>query len=92
MLALYLGVAYITLATQGIYVYKFLNPHVAGQSHGTVAGYCFAVLGACIVLFFISWGLIWLRRRLTGGKRKRDGSQGFWSPRPDMEMGTVRGK
>lgn len=69
LLALYLGLAYITRATQGFYPYAFLNP-VYGS--GRLAGYIIGIALACVVIFLIVWGLIWVRRRFTGiGKRSR---------------------
>lgn len=88
ILALYLCVAYLTFASQGVYVYAFLNPGVDGDKSGLVAGYCFGILAACIVVFLVSWSLIWLRRWLTSGKSKLvPRPHGFWSSRTDMEMG-----
>ncbi|GLI74598.1 hypothetical protein PoHVEF18_002842 [Penicillium ochrochloron] len=69
LLAFYLCVAYITVHTEGFYTYSFLNP--AANGSGLVAGYCFGILAAIIVIFLISWSLIRLRVFLTGDKRKR---------------------
>jgi uncharacterized membrane protein len=69
LLAFYLCVAYITVHTEGFYTYSFLNP--AANGSGIVAGYCFGILAAIIVIFLISWSLIRLRVFLTGDKRKR---------------------
>jgi hypothetical protein len=55
--------------TEGFYTYSFLNP--AANGSGIVAGYCFGILAAIIVIFLISWSLIRLRVFLTGDKRKR---------------------
>ena len=71
ILLLYLCVAYITYHTQGWYAYSFLNPGDHGQKSGLVAGYCFGILAAIIVIFLISWSLIRLRQWSTGGKIKR---------------------
>ena len=65
ILALYLGLAYITKATQGFYVYSFLNPD---KGRGRVAGYVFGILVAEIIVFSIVKGLIWLRGIVTEGK------------------------
>ncbi|KAJ5108408.1 hypothetical protein N7456_005083 [Penicillium angulare] len=78
LLLFYLCVAYITYHTEGFYPYSFLNTE-NGKKSGTVAGYCFGILAAILVIFFISWGLIWVRRRISGGKVKRsrrDSAQG----------------
>jgi len=67
LLLLYLGLAYLTHATQGFYVYNFLDPDTGA---GKVTGYCFGIFAAILVIFFVVWGLIWVRRRLTRpGKR-----------------------
>lgn len=70
ILLLYVTVAYITFYTQGWYPYTFLNTE-GGKKSGKVTGYCFGILVAILVVFLISWGLIWLRRRVSGGKIKR---------------------
>lgn len=69
ILALYLGLAYLTFATQGFYTYNFLDP---ANGQGRVAAYCFGNLAAVIIIFIVVWLLIWVRRRLTpAGKRSR---------------------
>ncbi|KAI6044599.1 hypothetical protein EDC04DRAFT_2561195 [Pisolithus marmoratus] len=61
-LALYLGVAYITHATQGFYTYTFLDP---GSHPGLVAAYVFGIaIGYCI-LFAVVKGAITMRCRLS---------------------------
>ncbi|KAJ5280515.1 hypothetical protein N7478_005887 [Penicillium angulare] len=60
ILLLYLCVAYITYHTEGFYAYSFLDTE-HGKKSGTVAGYCFGILAAILVIFFISWGLVWGR-------------------------------
>jgi len=61
-LAGYLGVAYITHATEGFYTYSFLNPH---KEHGLLAAYIVGIgVGECIV-FSVVWGLCFLRERLS---------------------------
>ncbi|KIJ92722.1 hypothetical protein K443DRAFT_422790 [Laccaria amethystina LaAM-08-1] len=63
----YLGVAYITHATQGIYTYSFLDPKKQGKK---LAVYIIGIaVGACII-FLIARGIIVLRVRLTKGSRK----------------------
>ncbi|KAJ5724489.1 hypothetical protein N7493_006217 [Penicillium malachiteum] len=69
-LLFYLCVAYITYYTQGWYSYSFLDTDY-GKKSGTVAGYCFGILAAILVIFAISWFFIWLRKRVTGDKIKR---------------------
>ncbi|OQD67807.1 hypothetical protein PENPOL_c003G03190 [Penicillium polonicum] len=71
MLLSYLCVAYITHETEGWYPYSFLDIGDHGQKSKRVMGYCFAILGAVLVCFILSWALIHLRRRLTQGKIKR---------------------
>ncbi|KAJ6011514.1 hypothetical protein N7451_002926 [Penicillium sp. IBT 35674x] len=70
VLLFYLCVAYITYYDQGWWTYSFLNTE-HGKKSGIVAAYCFGILAAILVIFCISMGLIWVRRRLTGDKRKR---------------------
>ncbi|EJF62613.1 hypothetical protein BD309DRAFT_955275 [Dichomitus squalens] len=62
MLACYLGVAYITHATQGFYTYSFLDP---GKEHAKLAGYIIAVGVAECVAFVLARGLTWIRMRLS---------------------------
>jgi hypothetical protein len=69
-LLFYLCVAYITYYDQGWWTYSFLNTE-HGKKSGIVAGYCFGILAAILVIFCLSMGLIWVRRRVTGDKRKR---------------------
>lgn len=65
ILALYLGVAYITHATRGFYTYNFLDP---SKQHGLVAAYVFGIAVGALVFFGIAWGLIWLRKWITEEK------------------------
>ncbi|KDQ06808.1 hypothetical protein BOTBODRAFT_39349 [Botryobasidium botryosum FD-172 SS1] len=60
MLAGYLGVAYVTHATQGFYTYSFLNPAHGG---GRLAGYIIGILVAELIIFAIVWVVCWLRDR-----------------------------
>ncbi|KAH8700685.1 hypothetical protein BGW36DRAFT_134419 [Talaromyces proteolyticus] len=71
LLLLYLALAYLTHKTEGFYTYSFLDPGNRGQHSGKVAGYAFAILAAIIVIFAVTWFLIWSRRKLTGGRIKR---------------------
>lgn len=69
LLLLYLALAYLTHATQGFYVYSFLDP---SKGSGRVTGYCFGIAAGIVVIFFVAWGVIWVRRKYTGeGKRSR---------------------
>jgi uncharacterized membrane protein len=69
MLTLYLGVAFITLATEHFYVYTFLDYHLHGR--GRVAGYILGILALAIVAFVIVHFLILLRRFLTKSRDAR---------------------
>ncbi|KAB5578671.1 hypothetical protein GE09DRAFT_953105 [Coniochaeta sp. 2T2.1] len=71
LLALYLGLAYVTRATKGFYVYSFLDPGENGK--GAVVGYVFGIAVACLVVFWVAWGLIWVRRWVTEVKMGRRG-------------------
>ncbi|KAI0713406.1 hypothetical protein C8Q76DRAFT_620255 [Earliella scabrosa] len=62
MLACYLGVAYITYATQGFYTYSFLDP---GKQRAKLAGYIIAVGVAECLAFVLVRGLTWARNRLS---------------------------
>ncbi|KAG9311223.1 hypothetical protein JVU11DRAFT_8299 [Chiua virens] len=62
LLACYLGVAYITYATQGFYTYSFLNPSTEG---GLLAAYIVGIAIGCCVLFSIVKGVCHLRRRIS---------------------------
>ncbi|KZT56414.1 hypothetical protein CALCODRAFT_483992 [Calocera cornea HHB12733] len=66
-LALYLGLAYITRASQGFYTYSFLNP---ATQHAKLAGYIVGIgLGGCVVFILMRY-IIVLRVRLTRGMRE----------------------
>ncbi|OQE28709.1 hypothetical protein PENSTE_c003G04074 [Penicillium steckii] len=69
ILLLYLCVAYITVHTEGFYAYSFLDIDKNGS--GLVTGYCFGILAAILVIFLVTWGLIWFRAWLVKGKIKR---------------------
>ncbi|KAF2728301.1 hypothetical protein EJ04DRAFT_504279 [Polyplosphaeria fusca] len=71
ILALYLGLAYLTYATQGFYVYSFLDDQK--NSRGLVAGYIVGILVAGIVIFLIVRYLIVLRVWVTEKKLGRNG-------------------
>ncbi|KAF8956426.1 hypothetical protein BDZ97DRAFT_1671613 [Flammula alnicola] len=59
-LAAYLGVAYITRATQGFYTYSFLNPQKQGAK---LAAYIIGIAVAEIIVFLIVRGIVVLRER-----------------------------
>ncbi|KAJ3510636.1 hypothetical protein NLJ89_g4559 [Agrocybe chaxingu] len=62
MLGGYLGVAYITHATQGIYTYSFLDPKKQGAK---LAAYIVGIAVGQIVIFVMILGIIHLRERFT---------------------------
>ncbi|KAF5372201.1 hypothetical protein D9758_005027 [Tetrapyrgos nigripes] len=62
ILALYLGLAYLTHFTQGFYTYSFLDPE---KEHGLLVGYIIGILVASLILFSLVKGVMTLRRRLT---------------------------
>lgn len=69
ILLLYLGLAYLAHATEGFYVYDFLDP---SNGKGRVAEYTAGIAAGILVIFLITWFLIWVRRRFTGpGKKSR---------------------
>lgn len=62
LLACYLGVAYITSATQHFYTYSFLNPH---KEHAKLAAYIVGIAVAEIVIFVIVRYIMMLRHFLV---------------------------
>ncbi|KDR71903.1 hypothetical protein GALMADRAFT_253687 [Galerina marginata CBS 339.88] len=58
----YLGVAYITHATQGIYTYSFLDPKKQGKK---LAAYIVGIAVGQVIIFLIVFGVVRLRQRLT---------------------------
>lgn len=76
ILALYLGLAYVTHATQGFYVYSFLDDKK--NSRGVVAGYIIGILVASVIIFIIVRYLIVLRIWVT---EKKLGMAGKFSRR-----------
>jgi hypothetical protein len=66
ILALYLGLAYLTHATQGFYTYGFLD--LQKNSSGIVAAYIVGILVAAIIIFLIVRYLILLRVWVTEKK------------------------
>lgn len=71
ILALYLGLAYLTHATEGFYVYDFLD--LDTNSDGAVAGYIIGILVGAIVVFLIVRYLILLRLWVTEQKLGKKG-------------------
>jgi len=62
ILACYVAVAYITRATQGFYVYSFLDPTKEG---GVLAAYIVGIALGCCVVFSIVKGLCHVRHRIS---------------------------
>ncbi|KIY69376.1 hypothetical protein CYLTODRAFT_436173 [Cylindrobasidium torrendii FP15055 ss-10] len=62
ILALYLGLAYLSKKTLGFYVYDFLDPKKAGNY---LAAYIVGIGVAEVIVFVVMWGIIRLRQRLT---------------------------
>jgi uncharacterized membrane protein len=79
LLALYLGLAYLTHATAGFYVYPFLD--LQKYSSGLVGGYIVGILIAAIIIFLIVRYLIVLRVWVT---EKKLGKTGKFSRRGDV--------
>lgn len=71
ILALYLGVAFITYDDDHFYVYDFLNIQEHGS--GVVAGYIIGILAGSVVLFLIVRYLILLRKWITESKMGKTG-------------------
>ncbi|KAI9828746.1 MAG: hypothetical protein M1832_001851 [Thelocarpon impressellum] len=82
ILALYLGLAYVTYAAQGFYTYSFLDPQESGRAR--VVAYVFGILAAIVVVYLLVRLLVWLRVLLTerilgmqgkfhGGRSKHQG-------------------
>lgn len=57
----YLGVAYITRATLGIYIYSFLNP----DKGGIVAGYIVGIFVGALLIFSLINCIAWVLKRIT---------------------------
>ncbi|KXJ91557.1 hypothetical protein Micbo1qcDRAFT_163321 [Microdochium bolleyi] len=70
ILAMYCGLAYLTAATKGFYVYPFLDPRKQGAF---VAAYVFGIAVAIIVIFVLIWAIIKFRVWLTEKKLGKDG-------------------
>lgn len=81
LLALYLGLAYLTHATQGFYVYDFLD--LQTHSSGIVAAYIIGILVASILVFLLVRYLIMLRLWVT---EKKLGKSGKFSRRSGADV------
>ncbi|KAF2436398.1 hypothetical protein EJ08DRAFT_578633 [Tothia fuscella] len=71
ILALYLGLAYVTLASNHFYVYSFLDPK--NHSRGVIAGYIIGILVGTIIVFFIVHFVIKGRRWVIEEKMGKRG-------------------
>ncbi|GAB7354755.1 hypothetical protein MBLNU459_g5161t3 [Dothideomycetes sp. NU459] len=98
LLALYLALAYITHATEGFYVYGFLDPKESPANanvvlrrttngHGVVAGACVGILAATVLLFTVVRYAILLRKWATESKLGMTGK--FSSRRPRGGAGEI---
>ncbi|KAK5074865.1 Vacuolar protein sorting-associated protein 8 [Lithohypha guttulata] len=84
LLAMYLGLAYVTHVTQGFYVYSFLNP---ARGAGQLAGYIVGIAVACVVIFLLARSLVWARKRFTGpGKRSKNDMPRHNDPYTDQQL------
>jgi hypothetical protein len=94
ILAAYLGLAFLVEATEGFYVYGFLDYEEVG-GRGMVAAYCVGIAVGAVVAFCLVWGIVWLRRWITETKLGMDGKfakQPSWHGDADVEMTAVRNK
>jgi hypothetical protein len=80
---MYLGLAYVTYATQGFYVYSFLNP-----SKGAIlAAYIVGILVGAIIVFAIANGVKWGLARCTTAKKRDDWRERHEMRQRDVEQG-----
>lgn len=86
LLALYLGLAYLTYERRGFYVYPFLDPDANGP--GILVAYIFGIAVGTLLVFGIVKGLVWVRQWLT---ERVVGMDGKFAGQPsyDQEMGTI---
>jgi hypothetical protein len=87
---MYLGLAYLTHYTQGIYVYSFLDP--SGGHSARTAGYILGIAAGIIVIYLITKGLVALRKWVTEKKMGRTGKfhGGRSMGQGDAELEAVR--
>lgn len=101
LLGAYLGLAYVTHATRGVYVYNFLNPEAKqldaqGENVGgvgkLVGAYCVGIAVGIILLFCVVKGLIWVRKWVTEKKMGKTGKfyGGREMGRGEVELETQR--
>lgn len=92
ILALYLGLAFITHATEHFWVYTFLDDSRKG-GRGLVAGYIIGILVGAVIVFVIVRYLVVLRKWVTEtklGKTGRLETRGGGAV-ADAEMGEYQG-
>lgn len=88
---MYLGLAYVTYATNEYFVYDFLDTRT--NSSGRVAGYIVGILIGAIIIFLIVRYIIvfrvWITEKKLGrhGKTTARGERGY--VREDTEKNTV---
>jgi len=82
ILALYLGLAYLTYATDNFYVYDFLDTNK--NSSGSVAGYIVGILVGAVVIFLIVRYVIVFRVWVTEKKFGKYGK--YTSVRVDEDV------
>lgn len=87
ILALYLGLAFLTHAVAGWWVYDFLNDVPHGR--GRVAAYIFGILALCCVVFVIVHFVILGRVKASekGGQQGNLVSKGPRDSKKEMEEG-----
>lgn len=88
LLSLYLGLAYLTKATQGFYVYAWMDPAWGWEGIvAHVAGYAAGMTG----IYVIVWGVMWLRERLVvGGALKDEAKDGEEEAEVEIEVVVVK--
>ncbi|OAA62275.1 FAR-17a/AIG1-like protein [Cordyceps fumosorosea ARSEF 2679] len=88
----YLAVAFITVADQGWYTYRFLDHDKVG-GRGFVAAYILGIAVGIIVIFALVWGLIHLRVWVTEKKLGMEGkfvAETNTAEETDLERGTTQ--
>ncbi|TWU76216.1 hypothetical protein ED733_004061 [Metarhizium rileyi] len=85
----YLAVAFITLATQGWYTYRFLDhDKVGGRAY--VAAYVFGIAFGIVLIFALVWGVVWVRRWMTEVKMGWTGKLVAEGRAADVEMNQAK--
>ncbi|KAH7156566.1 hypothetical protein EDB81DRAFT_395366 [Dactylonectria macrodidyma] len=91
ILALYLALAFVTYATQGVYVYNFLD-YKEVNGRGIVAAYVFGIAVGIVIIFCVVWGLIRLRKWVTETKLGMEGKFAGQPVADDSEMNAIGNK